>query len=233
MRDTLLEALPVFLGALLGLYFLNTSFPGIVVSVTLAAFIIVGALAYSIAQWQLLKRPRISVTIWQIQMLAPMACIAAVGYLGGWFLAELPNLLSHVPALELPEPDPGETPDYKAISTPLAAAATTFFGALFLDDLRKGKGGLWPRAQIKAGFQARFGPRVTEIRSRLERQQNETEEEHRNRLIAHKDDLINYERLKRAVYEEEISDEHPTGWSFAAVRARADIVGQLLLNKAT
>ncbi|WP_299778844.1 hypothetical protein [uncultured Roseobacter sp.] len=232
MRDKLLEALPIFIGALLGVYFLNTPFPGVLVTLVFLAFVIVGFTARASAMALLATHPKKAVQMWQFQMLTPVALIGAFSYLGGWALSELPGVLPHIPGLEMPPPPEGsEKPDYKSIASPLATAAATFFGSLFMDDLQKGKGGYWPPAQIKAGFKDRFGPKVVALRKTFEPKENETTASLRMRLKQDLDGLSAYEQVKRAVYEDKISDEHPEGWGFSAVRARADIVTTAFLAK--
>ncbi len=157
MKEKLLEALPIFIGATLGVYFYASVLPPAVILLCLVVLALVGVLAGWEARQRLPSHPVLAVRLWQVQAVLPMSLLAAGGYLIAAGLAHLPALIALVPFVDLPADAVEQGKRIDTISAALATAVTTFCGALVMDDLEKGTGGWWPPAQIKQAFAATFG----------------------------------------------------------------------------
>ena len=231
MREKLLEALPLLIGALLGVYFYNTSIPGVAVTLSLVLIAVMGLLAYAWASSWIRSHPLRAVYIWQAQALFPVAVIAASGYLGAWGLSLAPELIARLPRIELPSDAKAAQEQIKAIVSPLATAFASFFGALLLDDVKSAKGGFWPAAQIRKAIGDVFAAALERWRVDLEARLATLDVEKPDEVEAIEAEHGTYEMTKRAVYEDHISIDHPEGWGFGAAKARADLIQTELLTR--
>jgi hypothetical protein len=104
---------------------------------------------------------------------------------------------------------------------------TAFLGALFMDDQKDTDGGYWPAAQIRKEMRETFAARVDAMKAALERKSGESDPEYAARLER---DAPAYELASRAIYAEEITIDHPEGWSYSSAMARARLVKQYVLS---
>lgn len=227
MKEKLLEALPLFIGAILGVWMFYSvlNFFGVIfISVVL---IIVGTFGKKAGQRLMMKRPVAAVYVWQFSVMVPLGLIAFGGYTATFVVENMQHWMRLIPYLDL-----ADVSDKKieAISGTLSTAVTTFLGAMFLDDHKKTDGGFWPPAQIKKTMKDTFGPEVDELKKRFAKESGESQEAFKLRMASAIKDLETYELASRAVYSQEISIEHPDGWSLSGALARADIVKKTFLS---
>lgn len=239
MGSKIRQALPLLLGALLGVLLQYLALP-VMPRLFLGIFpIIIGFMVYVSASHLMTTNPVMSVKVWQFQMLIPIGAIA----LATWGLADL---IAMVPGYVQDSGwfDPtaacvgAETDEarqdcvadrYKEISTAISGAITVFLGSIFLKDLEGQEGGWWPPAQIQARIKAVYADDV-------ERRQKEMDAAFAQigdppdpaKKEAWKDVAKKYERLKRAVYEPSLSNAEPVGWSRAGAIARAGVLKEQL-----
>lgn len=229
MKGNLLEALPLFLGAVLGVWFYYSVLTFLVVFMALAVIAVIGWLTERLARSLLQRHPVAAVYVWQVEVLCPVALIAFGGYGSIWVVDSAPGWLAKIPLLGMPEPATDAAKEWtKTVSAALSTAITAFLGALFLDDEKKSDGGLWPPARIRKAMKDAFADRVDELKETLKRRPDESEEAHDTRMETQ---LPDYEMASRAIYNEEISIDHPKGWSLPGALARAKIVRSLLIRE--
>lgn len=237
MKEKLLETLPLFLGATLGVWLYYSILPLCVILLFLVILFALGVIARISAGMIMPKHPELSVRLWQGEVMAPMALIAAGGWASTWIVDSLPHVIDSIPLIQLPDSGDGGPNDprqkrIEVISAALSTAVTAFIGALFLDAQKTPTGGNWPPAQIKKAMAGAFGPKVDDLKQSLttdslKKATGESDDDY-NRRVA--DLLGQFEQANRAVYLEEISIDHPGGWSLSAALGRAKIIRKVLLK---
>lgn len=229
MKANLLEALPLFLGAVLGVWLYYSVLPFAAVLLGLGVIALVGWLAGCLARMLLPRYPVAAVYVWQVAVLIPVALIALGGYVSMWVIDSVPGWLTKIPLLEVPEPATEAAKEWtKTVSAALSTAITTFLGALILDDEKKSDGGLWPPTRIRVGLTDVFADRVDKLKEPFEQDEGESDEDYNARMQGLTKQLAEYESVSRALYSEEISIDLPKGWSLPGALARARIVRDLL-----
>lgn len=225
MKANLLEALPLFLGAVLGVWLYYSVLTSITVLLGLAALALIGWLTGCLARALLRLYPVAAVYVWQVVVLVPIALISLGGYASMWVVDSVPGWLTKIPLLEAPGPATEAAKEWtKTVSAALSTAITTFFGALILDDEKKSDGGLWPPARIRKALTCVFAGKVDELKEPFERGKDESEEAYDTRMEGLTKQLAEYELVSRSLYSEEISIDLPKGWSLSGALARARIV---------
>lgn len=242
MKGNLLEALPLFVGAVLGVWLYHSTLDPFACLLLTALLGLIGGLAQGAAKALLPSSPVRAVRLWQVEVLLPVALIAAGGYGLNWVIDRLPDLVQALPLIDLPAaPDPvtagaagadtARADRIAAISAALGTAVTAFLGALFMDDQKDSTGGYWPPAQIRKAMVISFAADVDAMKALFTKAPDETEEEFAARLSARKDEIEAYNRTSRALYSEVLSDSEPDGWSLSGALARARVVEQHLLPR--
>lgn len=250
MKGNLLEALPLFVGAVLGVWLYHSTLDPVACLLVTGVLALLGWLARSSARALIRTSPVRAVRLWQIEVLLPVALLAAGGYGLTWLIESLPDLVQKLPLIDLPPvpdtttakmPDPtgaattsadtARADRIAAISAALGTAVTAFVGALFLDEQKDSTGGYWPPAQIRQALVASFEADVNAMKAVFNKAPDETPEEFTARLLARKDEIEAYNRASRALYSEVLSDTEPDGWSLSGALARARIIEQHLLTR--
>lgn len=232
MKASLIQSLPLLIGAIFGvlLQYLAVDW---IIRLLLGLVPVAAGLAIARSARSLMpSHPVRSVHLWQWQVLVPIGALA----LATWGLAELLDWGSEVIVLSnlfdvtaacATEPTDAarracETARLAEITTALAAAVTTFVGAMFLDDLEGQEGGWWPPAQIRSAMQTVFAADVERRRLQVSATEEALGTPPKADQLAHLTALLQkYERLKHAVYSRRLSVSEPMGWSYGGALARA------------
>lgn len=231
MKDNLLEALPLFLGAVFGVWLYYSVLPLTPVLVGLAMLAILGKLLGWLGKALLPTQPGAAVRVWQAEVLVPIALIALGGYGTMWVVDNTSQWLASIPLIDLPDATTDAGKDrIKTISAAFSTAITTFLGALLLDDQKKAGGGLWPPAQVKKAMKSVFAPKVVEWKKRFARLPGESDDTFRARIASLADELSHFEFASRAVHSEEIASDLPKGWFLPGALARSKLIRQHLIN---
>ncbi|MFW2541452.1 hypothetical protein ACN2XU_02335 [Primorskyibacter sp. 2E107] len=150
----LAEAAPVFIGVLLGLALLFSSLAAAPVF-GFCVFLCIAGLAISrAARTRLSDDPARAVVLWQGAVLLPVGLIALTTAVITWFGINLQALVALLPDWLLSQEEVSAS--YKPFATVLTGAVNTLVAALWLDDSKDAKSGLWPAGQIKPAFEAAF-----------------------------------------------------------------------------
>ena len=233
MKDNLLEALPLFVGAVLGVWFYYSILPAAIICALLIVILFAGLAFRFVAKALMKVNPETAVTIWQGSVLTPIALIALGGWASTWLIDNLPGIVELIPFIDLPDPSPpGGEKDPRAkqielISAALSTALTAFLGAMFLDSHKQTEGGNWPPAQIRKAMQNIFGPELERLKAEIKRKTGETDENYQNRVLPLYD---TYSKASKALYSDQISIQHESGWAYSMALERASIVRQTLLT---
>lgn len=231
MKGNLLEALPLLLGAVLGVWLYYSVLPLVAVVAGLALVAAAGLLAEAVARGLLARRPVAAVRVWQGEVLVPVAVIAVGGYVSMWVVDSVPDWLARIPLLDTPPSTDATAKEWtKTVSAALSTAITAFLGALLLDDEKKSDGGLWPAARIRKAMRRTFGARVDALKAPFEQRPGEPDEEYKKRTEGREQEITRYESVSRALYDEEISIVDPAGWTLPGALVRARIVREILLG---
>lgn len=233
-KDKLLEALPLFIGALLAVWLYYASLSEVAAGGLVLALGLVGLAAMLAGRALIAQRPVRAVQVWQAEVLLPIALIGAGGYVSTWIVDHLPALVP----LIFPDPGPAATGTtdaaaaaaerVKTISATLSTAVTAFLGALFMDDQKDKDGGYWPAAQIRKAIREAFSARVDQMKAALERQAGEDEATFLARFQAN---APAFELASRAIHSPDITIDHPEGWSYSGARARAGLIERVILGR--
>lgn len=237
-KDKLLEALPLFIGALLGVWFYYAHTTLWAPSLVVVALAGVGWLAKAKGKRLMPRRPIAAVQVWQAEVLLPIALIGIGGYVSTWIIDQMPTW---VPLLfpDQASVAAGTATDaaeaaaeagaerIKTISATLSTAVTAFLGALFMDDQKDKDGGFWPAAQIRKEMREIFAARVDAMKAALKQEPGEADAVYAARLER---DAPAYELASRAIHAEEVTIDHPEGWSYSAAMARAQLVKKYVLK---
>lgn len=235
-KDKLLEALPLFIGALLGVWLYYASLSVVAAAGLVLGLGLMGHVAMSAGGALMARHPIRAVQVWQAEVLLPIALIGAGGYVSTWIVDHLPALVP----LIFPDPGPAATgaadaaaaataaERVKTISATLSTAVTAFLGALFMDDQKDKDGGFWPAAQIRKSMREAFSARVDQMKAALERRAGEDEATFLARFQAN---APAFELASRAIHSPDITIEHPEGWSYSGARARAGLIETLILGR--
>ena len=239
MKAKLIEALPLLIGAILGVMLQYLALP-FMPKLIIGLFLIVVGFFVQLSAWALMStNPPLSVHVWQWQVLMPIGAIA----LATWGLAEL---ITHLSVLveqsgwfAIAEPCAAQETAEKRIAcieagideiaSGLAGAITIFVGAMFLDDLEAQEGGWWPPSQIKKAIVDGFGPDVV-------RRQKELDAVHADlgtppdpsKVKIFEATAKKRHRLEHAVHKRWLSISEPSGWSYGGALARARVLNRQL-----
>jgi hypothetical protein len=258
MKDNLLEALPLFVGAVLGVWFYYSTLDPVLCLMVAALLAVAGLLFRTCAATMIGKKPVWAVRLWQLEVLLPVALISVGGYGLTWVIDSLPDLIQKMPLLDLAggpvvdkaaedaaisatdaqkaakaAAEKARADRIAAISATLGTAVTAFLGALFMDDQKDSKGGYWPPAQIRKAMETAFAPEVDKLKSIFNRQPGESDTAFDARLAASGGEIERYNRVSRAIYSEQISNAEPEGWSIAGALVRARILTDHLIVPAS
>lgn len=210
MKDQLLEALPLFVGAVLGVYLYHSVLDWQGIATLLALLALAGLFFRWLAGQIMARRPVGAVRLWQGQVLFPIALIALGGIVAATVVDHLPTLVAKLPYIDHPSDAAALKEQTKTISDVLASAFTALFAALFLDNAEDAEGGYWPPAQIRKAFVANFGGLANA----------------QNRPKPGDPGGPRWEKIHRALHSQKIFDTLPTGWSYGAAIERARIFAQ-------
>ena len=239
MKVSLMEALPLLIGVCLGVLLQYLAAPVIARIVLGVVPILLGSVVYLFAIGMMKENPVSAVHVWQGQVLVPIGLMALATWglaeILGWMAMVIENsswfgIAEHCAEVE----DDGKRAAcikgrVKEISTGLAGAITAFVGAMFMDDLQGQKGRWWPASQVKRAMGAAFAKDVLRRKEEMDAAHaatvanSDVTTKEAFRKVANK-----YERLKRAIHSVRMSNEEPTGWTYAGALARAEEIERQL-----